>query len=144
MIALLALVTFVFVGHPASSLQATGIPVLMPRTLPAGTPGKVYAHVDTASGGAYVVQLDFTADCDGATACNIGTMEGGVTDPIDGSKSVQLANGIEAKFEPYACGASCGDSTLMFRYKGTTYRLGLKAASQADVVSAANSLFPPP
>lgn len=143
MLAALALVTLVFVGHPATSLQTTGIPVLLPRTLSADAPSKVYAHVDTVRNGAYTVQLDYTADCDGADACTIGTMEGGVTDPVSGKKSVTLRNGVLAKFTPYGCGASCGASVLMFQYKGTTYRLGLKAGSLADVLASGNSLFPP-
>jgi len=142
MVPILALVTLVFTGHLASSLKSTGIPLLLPRTLPASLPNKVYAYVEQARAGAYTVQLEYTADCHSAEPCHIGTIEGGVMEPVSGDTSVQLQNGITAKFTDFTCGEWCSEPTLMFHYKGTNYRFSLKGQRLAGLRTAANSLFP--
>jgi hypothetical protein len=140
-IPLLALITLVFVGHPASSLHATAIPLLLPRVYRPGIPNRIYARVEELQKHSYAVEFDFTADC-GGDPCYIATIEGGVEDPPSGDSTVTLNNGIVAKYKRFTCGAWCGPSTLMFRYRGATYRLTLKGGSPADIVTSANSLFP--
>ncbi|MBV8491092.1 MAG: hypothetical protein JO199_11240 [Candidatus Eremiobacteraeota bacterium] len=145
---ILAIVTLVFVGDkPQSALARSGIPVLLPRTFPSDavqtTGGKIYTTVTDVADGSYKVLFDYTADCGGADACTIGSMEGGVDDAGSGGQTVTLKNGLAAHFHLFGCGASCGASTIVFDYKDTTYRLSLKAGSKEDTVAAANSLFPP-
>ena len=142
-VALLALTMLLFVGQPASSLKTAGIPVLLPRTFPTGVPDKIYAYIEELRNGAYTVQLQWTADCSGAEPCYIGTIEGGVADPVSGARTVQLRNGIAAKFTDFTCGGWCSKPFLTFRYKGTTYKFTLKGYTLAQLVASANSLFPP-
>lgn len=143
MIPFLALVTLIFVGAPASALQKTGIPVLLPRTYGASAPDKIYVDVEAVRPGAYTVQFEWTADCHGSEPCYIATAEGGVDEPVSGDRTVRLQNGIAAKFTNFTCGGWCSKPYLMFRYRGTTYRLTMKGRTFAEVVAAANSLFPP-
>ncbi len=58
--------------------QKAKVPVLFPRVIPQDRPGVVYyastEQLPVTAGGGYVVNVDFTATCQGAHYCNVGSM----------------------------------------------------------------------
>ena len=95
--------------------------------------------------------LDYGADCHGAGACHYGRLAGkqvASTQPesaqnfifeADQAQKVTLAKGIEGYFIEANCGANCDDAKVFWIYKDFQYMIGLKGASQADVVDLANA-----
>jgi hypothetical protein len=131
-----------------TKLKGLEIPVLLPTYIPRQHEKglTVYASVDDRSHFGYLVDLGYTPDCAGATACRLGSVTGGaeidtptVFDYPRG-RHVQLRNGAQALFFPYSCGASCGDSVLAFRVDGLVYTVSIKAGSQQEVLAMANSI----
>ncbi len=133
-----------------SQLKGVTVPVLLPTYIPrrsAGNP-RLYATVDDRSTYSYLIDIGFTPDCRGATVCRLGEITGGpeVGTPTifdyPRGRHVRLRNGALALYYPYTCGASCGDSVLVFQVDGTVYTASLKAGSLSDVLAMANSFAP--
>jgi len=60
-------------------------------------------------------------------------------------RHVRLRGGALALYYSYTCGASCGDSVLVFQREGVVYTVSLKgrrAGRRADVLSMTNSVAP--
>ena len=53
---------------------------------------------------------------------------------------MRLHNGAQAFYFPFKCGASCGDSVLVFQVAGTVYTVTIKGGSLRDVMAMANSV----
>ncbi len=132
-------------------LKGVTIPVLLPTYLPRQNPAgglHLSATLDDRGPRSYLINIGFDPACHGATACRFGTVTGGpesdtptaFDDPR--KHQVRLRNGTQALYYPYACGASCGDSTLVFQTAGVTYTVGLKAGSLNDVLAMVNSVAP--
>jgi hypothetical protein len=123
------------------------IPVVLPTTVPrqhaAGT--QLSATVDDRTTWGYLVDIGYTPHCGGANACRYGSVTGGAE--IDTptifdyprARHVRLKNGALALYFPYRCGASCGDSVLVFQEEGFVYTVSLKAGSLRDILTMANS-----
>lgn len=128
-------------------LHGMYIPVVLPSTVPgqhvAGA--KLSASLDDRTAWGYLVNIGFTPHCGGVDACRYGSVTGGAE--IDTptifdyprAKQVHLKNGALALYFPYRCGASCGDSVLVFREEGFVYTVTIKAGSLHDVLAMANS-----
>ena len=50
-------------------------------------------------------------------------------------RHVRLRGGALALYYSYTCGASCGDSVLVFQREGVVYTVGVKAGSLGDVLT---------
>ncbi len=131
-------------------LKGVTVPVLLPTYIPlqnAGN-GRLYATVDDRGTYSYLIDIGFTPDCRGATACRLGEVTGGpeVDTPTifdyPRGRHVRLRNGALALYYPYTCGAGCGDSVLVFQVDGTVYTASLKAGSLSEVLAMANSFAP--
>ncbi len=128
-------------------LKGLAIPVLLPTMIPRQNQGglHLYATVDDHGQFSYLINLGFAPDCHGATACRFGEVTGGpeVDTPTifdyPRGRQLHLHNGALALYYPFTCGASCGDSVLVFQVDGVVYTVSLKAGSQHDVLSMANS-----
>ncbi len=55
-------------------------------------------------------------------------------------RHVRLHNGALALYYPFTCGASCGDSELVFQRDAFVYMVTRKAGSLADLLTIANSV----
>jgi hypothetical protein len=124
-------------AHALKALKRAGVPLLLPTYLPQR---RVYVWVETAVPGHYALTVDYTPDCRGADACTIGDLDGvrHATGKLDGRR-IRLAHGITGYFVPFSCGASCGDSTLSFDWKGYRYTFGLHAGAKPPLLKMANS-----
>ncbi len=133
---------------PAQVYQRARIPVLIPSAMPVWNKSRVYENVDLAEPGTYRITFGLVPNCSGATACDVGSVTGGIRgDPADpsrdpGRRSVRLRDGTPATFAEAHCGASCGDSALGFWRRHVWYVLYLHAGSKEDTIRAANSMLP--
>jgi hypothetical protein len=88
----------------------------------------------------YVVDVGWVRDCYGYTACTFGEITGSARRlPLTGS-AVRLANGSTAYFTDFTCGASCGESTLVWRAGSAYYEVGVRAGRRSTLVAIANSM----
>jgi len=131
-------------------LKGVSVPVLLPTYIPRQDPKglRLYATVDDRGLYSYLINIGFAPDCHGATACRLGEVTGGpevdtptIFDYPQG-RHVRLRGGALALYYPYTCGASCGDSVLVFQREGVVYTVSLKAGALGDVLSMANSVAP--
>ena len=131
-------------------LKGVTIPVLLPTYIPRQDPKgpRLYATVDDHGLYSYLIDIGFTPDCHGGGACRFGEVTGGpeIDTPTifdyPRGRHVRLRGGALALYYPYTCGASCGDSVLVFQREGVVYTVSLKAAALGDVLSMANSVAP--
>ncbi len=122
--------------------------VAMPLRLSAKLPDlgqgtdRVYAIVEHASSASYSVLLAFTADCNGASVCRIGSLSGSRSPQkkLHG-KAVHLHKGITGRYTEADCGANCSDAVVSWREGPYLYSVSVKAGSQADALALANSTF---
>jgi hypothetical protein len=124
------------------------IPIALPSWLPRVTAtSHAYADASDVSSTTYVIDLSYTRDCHGANACRLGSVTGGWTAETPGvlftptkGTPVKLHGGVAGVFYPFQCGASCGDSLLLWHNKrGIPYTVSVKGGSKRDTVSMANS-----
>ena len=120
----------------------TQIPIFIPSRLPFA--GNVYYHSEVTSE-SYSISFDYTPDCHGTTACNIGYMEaekgGELTTRMEGVtrtlKNIRLAGGVRGIFHN-GCGAYCTASVEWIE-QGVLYRISVKNGREAETVQIANS-----
>ncbi len=123
--------------------EGTQIPILLPDYI-FGSDGAtpVYAIIETVTASEYQLLLGFAPDCNGGTACRLGTVSGQELSPdspdLEG-KAVPLDEGITGYFIESVCGANCSDSTMSWDQNGARYQMGIKAGKPEDLVKMANS-----
>jgi hypothetical protein len=59
-------------------------------------------------------------------------------------KPITLTGHVKALFFAYRCGASCGDSVIVWEKEGIPYTVSLKAGSLHDTLAMADSVAPIP
>lgn len=127
--------------------QKTRVPLRLPTYL--ATEGETYplsAIIEVAATGRYELQLAFTPDCSGGTACRYGVVSGQAVGRNAGrmrGRTVKLARGIVGYFIDAECAANCSDSTLSWQEGGYRYTVGIKAASVGVLRKVANSAIRP-
>ena len=102
----------------------------------------LYAIVEEATASRYFVQIAFSPDCSGGTACRWGGTTGKKIGPRTrrpAGKPVKLARGITGYFVDSTCGANCSDSVLTWDQAGYRYTVESKAAAQDFLRQVANS-----
>jgi hypothetical protein len=134
-----------------NALRQVAIPVALPATLPSGLIPRglhVYASIaaDSLSETTYIVNLGFTPDCQGSTACRYGEVTGGwtadtpgVLAPDQGGVPIALQGGVHGTFYPFTCGASCGDSVILWHLHGIPYTVSIKAGARHAVLLLADA-----
>jgi hypothetical protein len=127
--------------------QKTKLKILLPKFL-SGDDGvnPIYAIIETATRDRYSIILGYTPNCNGGTACRLGTVYAeSVTakTPRLTGKKVSLANKITGYFVDATCGANCSDATLTWRQSNVQYTVGLKAGDRTSLVKMANSTIVP-
>lgn len=144
--ALVAAITFILTSAltPVGAHRVARVPILVPTDLQWSSNGRVYENV-SARRGYYEIYFSAVPN-DGSDAAYIANVEGGIapTAPSDrpGAVIVRLRDGTPATFWPFACGASCGQSTLEFRRHGIWYGVYLHSGTLKETLRAANSSLP--
>lgn len=118
----------------------TNVPVVLPTYVPNDGQSPVYAVLESATPSQYSVILGYSEDCQGGTACRLGTVtaESATSTPLAGEK-VGLVNGVTGYFTEATCGANCSDATLSWEQNGNRYTVGIKAGEVETLVKMANS-----
>ncbi|KAI9130156.1 hypothetical protein [Acaryochloris sp. CCMEE 5410] len=144
--------------------QQTSVPPALPRKIPDVQRSSVSILLSEEK--EYKVSLDVHPDCQGATVCSFGRLEGKVLtgqtvqeeygNPKDRSwqplaqsplpeKTVTLANGNQGLFIPWVCGAHCSTSKIVWDQDRYRYAIGLRGGMIPDdqeldfLVAMANS-----
>ena len=124
----------------------TRVPLKLPTYLGIEEDGleghPLYAIVEEATPNRYFLQIAFTPDCSGGTACRwggatgerIGTQMGRPT-----GRPIKLSRGITGYFVDSTCGANCSDSVLTWDLQGYRYTVESKAAAPDFLLKVANS-----
>jgi hypothetical protein len=132
------------------ALKSVEIPVKLPVSFPSNAVGKgghLYASVQDVSRWSYIVTVDYTKGCGGADACNYAEIDGGPTlnEPsildYPWGRPVGLAHNVKALYRPFSCGASCGQSAIIFADPSTriVYMVGIHGGSEKDTLALANA-----
>lgn len=128
----------------------TEVPILLPSQVPLPDDLPIFATAQVEPQG-YVIELAFSPDCRGASACFYGMFAAkrtqGTYYGIEGEfeQTVTLTGGIVGDYAPMRCGASCSPPVLEWSLDGVRYRMALKglsgddATAQAKMVELANS-----
>lgn len=120
------------------------VPVVLPNYVPGGSEElPVYAKVESAATSGYSVILGYTPDCNGGTACRLGTLTAAKPSEPPTGETVTLAQGVTGYFTPATCGANCSDATLSWEQNGNRYTVGLKAGQKEALIEMANSAIAP-
>ncbi|MFB2918340.1 hypothetical protein [Aerosakkonema funiforme] len=120
----------------------TQIPIFLPSSIPSSD--RFYFNTQ-ATRNSYVVFFDYTADCQGTTACNMGAIDaekgGQLITPLQGVtrtfKNIQLAGRTRGIFHN-GCGAYC-TATVQWQSQGVVYQVSVKNGREAETVQIANS-----
>jgi hypothetical protein len=102
----------------------------------------LYAIVEEATPTRYFLQIAFSPDCSGGTACRWGGATGeriGSQTERPTGKPIKLSNRITGYFVDSTCGANCSDSVLTWDQGGYRYTVESKAASSDFLKKVANS-----
>lgn len=117
----------------------------------------IYANLELSDSSGYSVILGYTQDCNGSSACRLGSVSGQMQ-PTDSPEraytdedylyprrseepltAVSLSKGIQGVFLPWRCAASCTDSQIVWSEDGYQYSVGIKLGDLASLVEMANS-----
>lgn len=126
-------------------LQAqTKLPIRLPAYIPESDSSEPppYALLESANSSEYQIQLAFTEDCMGESACHLGSIvaEAITSESADlTGKTVALTDGITGYFTDATCGASCSDATLIWEQNLVRYTIAIKAGRVETLVKMANS-----
>ncbi|MCM1985093.1 hypothetical protein [Lyngbya confervoides] len=129
--------------------SATQVPLALPSQVPAAQ--TYYSSIAEVQSDRYWVNLDVDRDCLGVANCNLGAVSGevaslqtideqygnleGFSPPLKSTnldQTVTLAQGIQGRFIPYVCGASCSTSKLVWGQDGYRYLVSLQARVVPD------------
>jgi hypothetical protein len=120
--------------------QQTTLQILLPTEIVSAP--RQYATIEKVDTSSFVIALGRTPDCNGANACDFGSISGQVVgldpNPLTGTK-VALANGETGYYQDAPCGASCGEATITWEQGGVRYIFGGKGMGQFDLLKMVNS-----
>lgn len=123
--------------------QKTKVPLKLPNDWAAEEESNpLYAILEKAEPNSYEIQVAFTPDCGGGTACHYGSLFGkqkSLSDKKLKGTPVKLANGKEGYFQDAVCKANCSDSTLTWDEGNYRYTITFKAGSVRTLTRIVNS-----
>lgn len=123
--------------------KKTRVPLWLPNYIPESD-GEIplYAQLETVTTKSYSILLGFDPECNGGTACRLGSASGEMINSknriLKGNK-ITLSRKRQGYFVDAICGANCSDSTLSWQDKGYLYKLTIKAGDLKTLVKMANS-----
>ncbi len=131
------------------ALRRTRVPLCLLSDVGVMSPGlHIYATILSGPGinavtpTSYEIELGYTPNCNSATACRLGTLQGTLVAlgaPRPTGRALRLAEGLTGYYTPFACGASCGDATITWDQGDARYTVGLKAGQEPVVARMADS-----
>src|SRR4051794_23223889 len=117
----------------------SGIAVRLPGSLDAGVrPSRVHGALEEASRGQYHLSLGAARGCHEATACFVAAFFGRKGAGLDIKRKVSLTRGIEGRFRPITCGASCSAAEIEWKQGRVAYAIQYKGTKK-QMVALANS-----
>jgi hypothetical protein len=123
--------------------KKTRIPLWLPNYLPESDGAvPLYAQLESVTAKSYSILLGFDPECNGGTACRLGTVSGEIINrknKILKGKKITLSRKRQGYFIDATCGANCSDSALSWQEKGYLYKLTIKAGDLKTLVRMANS-----
>ncbi len=99
-----------------------GPPVVVPGRLPVDASGRIVASGGSRGARGYAIVLG-APGCNGADACSVATFSADRRATAAGPVRVALVRGVEGRFTPMSCGASCTRPAIAFRLGGVAYTL---------------------
>ena len=126
-----------------SSRKKTKVPLWLPHYIPESEGDiPLYAQVETVTAKSYSILLGFDPECNGGTACRLGSVSGekiNSQNKILKGKKITFSRKRQGYFVDAICGANCSDSTLSWQEKGYLYQVAIKAGDLKTLVKMANS-----
>ncbi len=122
-------------------LATTKVPAQLPTIFPELTSTHLYATLSIAKPGHYMIEVDFSATCNGADACHYADLEG-VRAPGTGKPAgspIKLTDSVTGYFRLGQCGASCAESTITWDAGGFRYTAGAKLTRTHLIAFAASA-----
>jgi hypothetical protein len=123
--------------------KKTKVPLWLPSYIPESDGDiPLYAQLETVTAKSYSVLLGFDPECNGGTACRLGSVSGekiNSQNKILKGKKITLSRKRQGYFVDATCGANCSDSTLSWQEKGYLYQVAIKAGDLKTLVKMANS-----
>jgi len=123
--------------------QKTRVPLWLPTYIPESDGDiPLYAQLEAVTATNYSILLGFDPECNGGTACRLGSISGEKINSQHKSlngKKITLSRTRQGYFVDAVCGANCSDSTLSWKEKGYLYKLAIKAGDLQTLVKMANS-----
>jgi hypothetical protein len=123
--------------------KKTQVPLWLPSYIPESDGDiPLYAQLEIVTAKNYSILLGFDSQCNGATACRLGSISGekiNSQNKLLKGKKITLSRKRQGYFVDATCGANCSDSTISWQEKGYLYRLAIKAGDLKTLVKMANS-----
>ncbi len=123
--------------------KKTRVPLWLPNYIPESDGDiPLYAQLETVTAKSYSILLGFDPECNGGTACRLGSVSGEMINSKNKmlkGKKIILSRKRQGYFVDAICGANCSDSTLSWQEKGYLYKLTIKAGDLKTLVKMANS-----
>jgi hypothetical protein len=117
----------------------SGIAVRLPSQVSVDvSASRVRGAIEQVSKGQYHLSLGVGSDCHESTACFVAAFFGRKGAGLDIKRKVSLARGIEGRFRPITCGASCSAAEIQWKQGGVAYAIQFKG-KKAAMVALANS-----
>jgi hypothetical protein len=119
----------------------SGVPVRLPSRVSVDEdikPSSVRGAIESVKDGRYHLSLGVGSGCHEATACFVASFfarEGAVPKL---KQKVSLAQGIEGRFQPIKCGASCAAAEIQWRQGRVLYDIQFKGTKR-QMKALANS-----
>ena len=117
----------------------SGIAVRLPSRVAVDVrASRVHGAIEQVSRGQYHLSLGVGRGCHEATACFVAAFFGRRGAGLDIKRRVSLARGIEGRFRPITCGASCSAAEIQWKQGGVAYAIQYKGTKKR-MVALANS-----
>jgi hypothetical protein len=123
--------------------KKTKVPLWLPSYIPESEGDiPLYAQLETVTAKSYSILLGFEPECNGGTACRLGSVSGEIMNSknkiLKGNK-ITFSRKRQGYFVDAICGANCSDSILSWQEKGYIYQVAIKAGDLKTLVKIANS-----
>jgi hypothetical protein len=117
----------------------SGIAVRLPSRVSVDVSGsRVHGAIEDVGKGQYHLSLGIGRGCHEATACFLAAFFGRKGAGLDIKRKVSLARGIQGRFRPITCGASCSAAEIQWKQGGVAYAIQFKG-NKKQLVAMANS-----
>jgi hypothetical protein len=119
-----------FKKHIRKVKEKSDLPVLVPEKIWVGVkPSRTYP-ASFANEKSYTLELDAARNCHFANACFLASFDAERDGKFSFKREVKLTHGIEGRWEPVHCGASCAPAFIQWKEFGVLYTIEDKAVGK--------------